>query len=155
MTCPGEKMEKSLFFEGKHPLAASGSGLAYRRMYLSLGFFSTVTEIHFREEKKMKKIIVLALLAAFALPGMSLPVFAEESGDMGMSKDMEMSMKTAVVDVGNKLCPVEGGPVSGQHFVTYEGKRYGLCCPMCDKTFLSDPAKYIAEMKKREPDLAT
>lgn len=90
----------------------------------------------------MKKIIVLALLAAFTLPAMASPVFAEET------------QETAVVDVGNKLCPVEGGPVSGQHFVTYEGKRYGLCCPLCDKTFLADPEKYIAKMKEQEPALA-
>ena len=102
----------------------------------------------------MKKIIALDVILAFAVPVMVSPVFAKENKDMGINKDMEMSMETAVVDVGNKLCPVEGGPVSGQSFVTYEGKRYSLCCPMCKKTFLSDPAKYIAIMKKREPNLA-
>lgn len=90
----------------------------------------------------MKKIIILALLAAWALSAVVSPVFAEETQGM------------AVVDVGNKLCPVEGGPVSGQHFVTYEGKRYGLCCPACDKTFLADPEKYIAKMKEQEAGLA-
>ena len=62
--------------------------------------------------------------------------------------------QTGIMDVGNKMCPVMDGPVNGKNFVVYEGKRYGLCCPGCDKTFLSDPAKYIAQMEAKEKAVA-
>jgi len=42
---------------------------------------------------------------------------------------------------------------SDEHFVIHEGKRYGLCCPMCEKSFKRDSAKYIAKMKEQEPEL--
>ena len=87
----------------------------------------------------MKKLIVLALLVVFVMPLAGSQVFAAEE-----------TAQTGVVDVGNKLCPVMGGPVNGKDFVIYEGKRYGLCCPGCDKTFLSDPAKYIAKVNASE-----
>lgn len=51
-----------------------------------------------------------------------------------------------IVNVGNKVCPVTGKSVSGKDFVVYQGKRYGLCCPACKAMFLSDPAKYIANL---------
>ena len=50
----------------------------------------------------------------------------------------------AVVDVGNKVCPVMGGEVNGKDFYEYNGKRYGLCCPMCVAAFKADPEKYSA-----------
>ncbi|MCM8776225.1 MAG: YHS domain-containing protein [Candidatus Omnitrophica bacterium] len=59
----------------------------------------------------------------------------------------------SVVDVGNKICPVTGTKVSGSYFVTYQGKRYGLCCPMCEEMFLKDPDKYIARLFQLEPQL--
>jgi len=84
----------------------------------------------------MKKLIVLALLAALAMPLTTSLVFtADETAQAG-----------GVTDVGNKVCPVMGGPVNGKDFVVYKGKRYGLCCPGCDKTFLSDPAQYVAKV---------
>jgi len=90
----------------------------------------------------MKKILALVLLSALVMPLTVLPAFAEEAG------------VTIVKNVGNKLCPVTGDPVSGQYFGTHEGKRYGFCCPACPKTFFEDPEKYIAKMKEQEPDLA-
>ncbi len=83
----------------------------------------------------MKKLMVLALLAALAMPLTTSLVFAADE-----------TAQAGVTDVGNKLCPVMGGSVSGKDFVVYEGKRYGLCCPGCDKTFLSDPAQYVAKV---------
>lgn len=56
--------------------------------------------------------------------------------------------KATIVDVGNKICPVMGGEVSGKDFYVYKGKRYGLCCPMCSATFASDPEKYSAIAEK-------
>ena len=87
----------------------------------------------------MKKMIALTLLVVFLTPLVAAQVFAADE-----------TAQAGVVDVGNKLCPVMGGPVDGKNFVVYEGKRYGLCCPGCDKTFLSDPAKYIAKMEAPE-----
>jgi len=60
--------------------------------------------------------------------------------------------KTAPVveDAGNKVCPVMGGPVSGKYFVTYQGKRYGLCCSACKKIFLAEPEKYVAGLTQKE-----
>ena len=86
----------------------------------------------------MKKVIVFALLLGVAMQVVSLPVFAEETA------------QTAVVNAGNKLCPISGDPVSGTSFVEYQGKRYGLCCPGCDKMFLADPAKYLAKMNAQK-----
>lgn len=51
---------------------------------------------------------------------------------------------SAVIDVGNKICPVMGGKVSGENFYEYKGKHYGLCCPMCEAAFKADPKKYSA-----------
>ncbi|MEI7751518.1 MAG: YHS domain-containing protein [Candidatus Omnitrophota bacterium] len=84
----------------------------------------------------MKKMIVLALLVAFMMPIAASQVLAADE-----------KAQTGIVDAGNNMCPVMGGPVSGKDFVVYQGKRYGLCCPGCDKKFLSDPEKYIAQMK--------
>jgi YHS domain-containing protein len=87
----------------------------------------------------MKKIIALAVLMAFVMPVLAVtPAFAAMTAEKG------------VVNVGNKFCPVSGDPVSGQNFVTYQGKRYGLCCPMCEKPFLKNPAKYIAKSEAQE-----
>jgi len=84
----------------------------------------------------MKKMVVLALLVAFMMPLAASQVLAADE-----------TAQTGIIDAGNKICPVMGGPVNGKDFVVYQGKRYGLCCPGCDKKFLSDPEKYIAQMK--------
>jgi len=55
-----------------------------------------------------------------------------------------------IIDVGNQYCPVTGDKVKGKHFAVYEGKRYGLCCPMCERKFLKNPEKYIAKMHEQE-----
>ncbi len=74
--------------------------------------------------------------AAFATytPKAAAPEAAAKSGEK-------------IVDAGNKHCPIEGELVSGKEFVTYKGVRYGLCCHGCNKTFLKNPEKYIAQMK--------
>ncbi len=60
-----------------------------------------------------------------------------------------------IIEVGNKLCPISheevdehGKPVP----VEYKGKRYNLCCKMCEKDFLKDPE---AAIKKLEAANAT
>ncbi len=87
----------------------------------------------------VKKIMIVLLILALAVPVIATPAFAAKS-----------KITKGVVDVGNKICPVSGDPVSGKNFVIYKGKRYGLCCPMCKRPFLKDPAKYIAQMEAKE-----
>ncbi len=77
--------------------------------------------------------------------------FAQE-GQNAMMKDQGMMTKESkAVEVGNKICPVSGDPVSAPgekgamgEAVKYEynGKIYNLCCPMCIKDFKKDPEKY-------------
>ncbi len=69
---------------------------------------------------------------------------------LAWSAEKAPSASVSLMDVGNKFCPVSGDKVSGKHFVEYQGKRYGMCCPMCEKDFKKNPAKYIAKMKKQE-----
>ena len=87
----------------------------------------------------MKKMIVWILFFALMVPAMGSSVVAAEK-----------VLQAGVVDAGNKLCPISGSPVSGTHFVVYNGKRYGLCCPGCEGPFLKDPATYIAKMEAQE-----
>lgn len=85
----------------------------------------------------MKKLLVLtAILIGL---GAVSAVYAEQAPAVS---------STQAADAGNKLCPVSGNPVSGTDFVVYDGKRYGLCCPMCEKPFLLDPVKYIAKVNE-------
>ncbi len=63
---------------------------------------------------------------------------------------VEPASESAAVDVGNKFCPVSGDKVSGKHFAVYEGKRYSLCCPMCEEKFLKNPHKYMAKVAQKE-----
>ncbi|MFA5167611.1 MAG: hypothetical protein WC530_03670 [Candidatus Omnitrophota bacterium] len=87
----------------------------------------------------MKKLLILTLVAMFVVPVVAPRIFAAEE-----------TTQEGTTDVGNKLCPVSGDPVSGTSFVTYNGKHYGLCCPACEKMFLAEPEKYIAKMKEQE-----
>lgn len=52
--------------------------------------------------------------------------------------------ESALADAGNTVCPVSGESVDGKSFFKYKGKRYGLCCPMCEPIFANDPEKYAA-----------
>ncbi len=55
-----------------------------------------------------------------------------------------LAYAAAVVDAGNTTCPVGGEKVSGKDFVEVEGKRYGLCCPMCADKLKKHPEKYLS-----------
>jgi len=75
--------------------------------------------------------VILVVLTIISTP---YSLFAQEAASPSQS----------VIDVGNKFCPVSGDEVSGKHFVVYEGKRYGMCCPMCQKDFKKNPEKYVS-----------
>jgi len=84
----------------------------------------------------MRSCIVVVLLVSMLIPaGIA---FAAESAPTAVSQ---------VTDAGNKMCPVSGGAVSGKDFVTYGGKKYGLCCSGCEKEFLKDPAKFSKNVR--------
>ncbi len=54
--------------------------------------------------------------------------------------------EAAVVEVGNKICPVSGEKIGGMGDVvkvTHQGKVYNLCCQMCKKDFTNNPDKYV------------
>ena len=89
----------------------------------------------------MKKIIAVVIVLALAMPVWGSPSFAAPVAKM---------TSQVIVNVGNKTCPVSGDKVSGKDFVVYKGKRYGLCCPMCEGPFQKNPEKYIAQMKAKE-----
>lgn len=84
------------------------------------------------------------MIVSLSAPIVSLPLLRAE----------EVTIPAAA-DVGNKLCPVSGDPVSGQDFVEYQGKRYGLCCFGCKQIFLGNPSEYIAKMKVQESQAAS
>jgi len=82
----------------------------------------------------MKKMFGVLIVLAFV----GSVCFAQ-----GTVKKLPAPVKSpAVVDVGNKICPVMGGKVSGTNFYEYNGRRYGLCCPACEAAFKADPKKY-------------
>ncbi len=85
----------------------------------------------------MKKIVGITIFFLLLMP-------------LAWSVDKTPAAISGVAEIGNKFCPVSGDKVSGKHFVVYKGKRYALCCPMCEKDFKKNPAKYISKMKKQE-----
>ena len=80
-------------------------------------------------------VIAIAMMLTFS-EGLIFPAFYAAAGD--------------VVDAGNKFCPVSGDKVSKKFFTEYQGKRYGLCCAVCEAKFQKNPEKYLANMKKDE-----
>ena len=68
------------------------------------------------------------------------------SGGVSVFNPAVFAKAPAVVEANNTICPVSGEEVSGQHFVEYQGKRYALCCPHCEKEFKKDPEKFIARI---------
>jgi len=44
-----------------------------------------------------------------------------------------------LVDLGNRICPINEGEVDGSTYVEWNHMRVAFCCPGCDKKFLADP----------------
>lgn len=82
----------------------------------------------------MKKIVVITVLVLLLAPA-AWPI-----------EKTPPASSSAVVDAGNKFCPVSGDKVSGKDFVEYKGKRFGLCCKQCAGKFKKNPEKYIAKL---------
>lgn len=60
---------------------------------------------------------------------------------------------TTLPEVKSKFCPISHEEVGkdgmAPYKVTYNGKVYDLCCKMCEKDFLKDPAKYSKMMEEQ------
>ncbi len=88
---------------------------------------------------KIARVAAVIILAAL--------ICSEAAYSYDTSAGSMASNKSIAIDVGNKFCPVMGEKVDGKSFYEYNGKHYGLCCPICVGTFRNDPVKYsgIAE----------
>jgi YHS domain-containing protein len=109
------------------------------------------------------------LVAVFAVMSLSLTslVSAEEgSGMSGVAVQQVQETAQAVAEVAdavaveaqdavaavevvaepmNKICPLSGKEVTSMgapYVVEHGGKKYNLCCPMCEAAFMEDPDKY-------------
>ncbi len=85
---------------------------------------------------------VVRLVAVVVVAGVLISSMVYATSDTAASSTEQK--RAVVIDVGNKICPVMGGKVDGKNFYEHNGKRYGLCCPMCVATFKADPEKYSA-----------
>ncbi len=56
----------------------------------------------------------------------------------------------AVVNAGNKTCPVSGDKVNPKLSYDYKGKSYHFCCPHCIGDFKKDPEKYLAKLAQKK-----
>ncbi len=86
----------------------------------------------------MNKTFILMITMSLML----MPVLAN-ADDQAAAPGVETV--SAVVEVGNKICPVSNEEVGGMGDVVkveHNGKAYNLCCAMCEKDFAKDPDKY-------------
>ncbi|MCK5682462.1 hypothetical protein KAJ27_00010 [bacterium] len=51
-----------------------------------------------------------------------------------------------IQDLNNKICPVMGGKASSSNTIIHDGVKVHFCCPGCDKTFSSNPEKYLKKL---------
>ena len=61
---------------------------------------------------------------------------------------------TDAVMVDNKICPISGdkigkGEMGETKVVEYNGKKYNLCCAMCEKDFMKDPAAAVNKIEEQ------
>lgn len=57
--------------------------------------------------------------------------------------------KGKIVELGNTVCPVEGGAVDKQYAVVYDGTKVLFCCAGCIAKFEDDPATYVKKAKEQ------
>ena len=74
---------------------------------------------------------------------------SEEKVEIEVEQETEVSVETETVDIWNKVCPVEGGPVEDDTAtIEYNGKLYGFCCPGCDAEFAENPEKFAKNLNE-------
>ena len=99
--------------------------------------------------QNLRHVLVIGLILVFT----ASVTFAQHTSEEAAGEQRE-----AVVEVGNKICPVSGDKIEeieegAALKVEDKGKVYNLCCKACMKDFKKDPDKYIQkieeELKKR------
>lgn len=104
--------------------------------------------------------VIVAAVATAAVRGALLTADDEPAPDLSLQPDApesptpppappaepregEPPAEPEIIDLKNEKCPVMGGTAQENVYLDYEGVRVHFCCPGCDKTFQSDPAKYL------------
>ena len=91
----------------------------------------------------MKKLLGFAILAAVVFGGGQ--VWAQPAPAAPADNAAAVNQDVKVVNVNNKICPISGhkiGEMGEGKMIGYNGKMYSLCCSMCEKDFMKDPAKF-------------
>lgn len=94
----------------------------------------------------LKKMIVMAFLASFAITGQLIASSCHASG--GSHKHKSAEEKTATKGT-QKICPIGKKEIDPDSFIEFQGQKVYFCCPGCDKKFLKDPDLYFGQMKER------
>jgi len=98
---------------------------------------------------KSRIYIVLSLLFIglfIAVNGYTAP--NAKGADSGASKASKP--KNIMNNVGNEICPVDGGKISPENQVIYryQGKGYNFCSIRCVGEFVQDPQKYVKKVNE-------
>lgn len=56
-----------------------------------------------------------------------------------------------LTDLGNRDCPVMGGPVEDDAFAVYHGQIVHFCCQGCELDFFAKPAEMLGKVGGRVP----
>ncbi|MBU1124969.1 MAG: YHS domain-containing protein [Candidatus Omnitrophica bacterium] len=110
----------------------------------------------------MKKLFLLGIVALSMIAAVSVsraqtpPCAGDPAKALVEDQEAASSAAEAVVDVGNKICPVMGNPINENSKVTYEyeGRIYHFCCPACIEAFKNDPQKYMQKVDEELASLA-
>ena len=101
----------------------------------------------------MRKLPYLTLVVVLLMAGASYVSAADEKGSSKQADHKEHGMtamdEDALLEVGNKICPVSGedvGEMGDPVKVEYKGKIYNLCCKMCKKDFNNNNKKFFKEI---------
>lgn len=76
----------------------------------------------------------------------------EQVAEVVETREVE-TPEEGIIDLENTVCPVMGNPVQEGVYTDWEGYRVRFCCAGCDRTFLSDPERYI-EILAADPAVA-
>ncbi len=92
-----------------------------------------------------KRSGLLIMVALFSVVGVAM---AQEEAKTEITGAVVEATVPAVVNVGNKVCPVSGVKIEklGENTVEYQGKIYNLCNSAGKDEFLQDPDKYVAKV---------
>ena len=87
--------------------------------------------------------------------------FAEDPGlnetREGDMENMEDVGEMEPIEVGNKICPVDGKMIEEgkEHKVQYNGQILNLCSAECEKEFFKNPESYVEKMEMQDDSSLT